>query len=267
MKCQKCQKEVFLPFQCPYCRGYFCSEHRLPENHECPRIDSARTPKEEIRPIIVQKQEPYEYTVSYGTAETKRKKVYFSNKELKHLTIAALLVFGIGLSLGLFSDTSYIMLIAFATILTASFLLHEIAHKIVAQREGLWAEFRLTLIGAVLTLISIITPLFKIISPGAVMIAGLADMKRAGKISIAGPATNMTLSTVFLALAFIFPNIGILALAAFFNAWMALFNLIPFGILDGFKIFMWDKKSWILAFSISLILLIFSYQQLNGPLF
>ncbi|HVP92413.1 MAG TPA: hypothetical protein VMS94_01590, partial [Acidobacteriota bacterium] len=157
--------------------------------------------------------------------------------------------------------------IAFAMILTASFLLHEIAHKIVAQREGLWAEFRLTLIGAVLTLISIITPLFKIISPGAVMIAGLADMKRAGKISIAGPATNMALSTVFLALAFIFPNIGILALAAFFNSWMALFNLIPFGILDGFKVFMWDKKSWILAFSISLILLIFSYQQLNVPLF
>jgi len=229
-------------------------------------MEYARISKEETRPIIVQKQEPYEYTVSYVPVET-RKKIYFSNKELTHLTIAALLVIGIGLSLGLFSDTSYMMLIAFATILTASFLLHEIAHKIVAQREGLWAEFRLTLIGAALTLISIITPLFKIISPGAVMIAGLADMKRAGKISIAGPATNMALSTVFLALAFIFPNIGILALAAFFNAWMALFNLIPLGILDGFKIFTWDKKSWILAFSISLILLIFSYQQLNVPLF
>ncbi|HVP92359.1 MAG TPA: hypothetical protein VMS94_01315, partial [Acidobacteriota bacterium] len=214
-------------------------------------MEYARISKEETRPIIVQKQEPYEYTVSYVPVET-RKKIYFSNKELTHLTIAALLVIGIGLSLGLFSDTSYMMLIAFATILTASFLLHEIAHKIVAQREGLWAEFRLTLIGAALTLISIITPLFKIISPGAIMIAGLADRKRAGKISIAGPATNMALSTVFLTLAFIFPNIGILALAAFFNAWMALFNLIPLGILDGFKIFTWDKKSWILAFSISL---------------
>jgi Zn-dependent protease len=267
MKCQKCQKEVFLPFQCPYCKGYFCSEHRLPENHECPRIEYARTPKEETRPIIVQKQEPYEYTVSYVPVETRRKKVYFSNKELTHLTIAALLVIGIGLSLGLFEATSYVMLIAFATILTASFLLHEIAHKIVAQREGLWAEFRLTLIGAALTLISIITPLFKIISPGAVMIAGLADMKRSGKISIAGPATNIVLSTIFLALTFLFPHLSILALAAFFNAWMALFNLIPIGILDGFKIFMWDKKSWILAFSLSLILLVFSYQQLNVPLF
>jgi Zn-dependent protease len=230
-------------------------------------MDYARMSKEETRPIIVQKQEPYEYTVSYVPVETKRKKIYFSNKEITHLTIAALLVIGVGLSLGLFSSMDYDMLIAFATILTASFFLHEIAHKITAQKEGLWAEFRLTLIGAILTLISIITPIFKIISPGAVMIAGLADMKRAGKISIAGPATNIALSTMFLALTLIFPNIAILALAAFFNAWMALFNLIPVGILDGFKVFMWDKKYWILAFSISLILLIFSYQQMNIQLF
>jgi len=264
MKCQKCQKEVFLPFRCPYCGDYFCSEHRLPENHECPRMDYARTSKEETRPVIVQKQEPYEYTVSYVPVETKRKKIYFSNKEIEHLTIAALLVIGVGLSLGFFYSMDYTMLIVFAVILTASFFLHEIAHKITAQKEGLWAEFRLTLFGGILTLISIITPIFKIISPGAVMIAGLADMKHAGKISIAGPATNMALSTMLLALAFLFPQyITMLALVAFINAWMAVFNLIPVGILDGFKVFIWDKRNWVLAFSISVVLLVFSYQQLN----
>jgi Zn-dependent protease len=234
-------------------------------------VEYARTPKEETRPIIIQKQKPYEYTVTYGPVETQRRKIYFSNKEVKHLTIAALLVTGVGLSLGLFSNisyTDYVTLIAFAMILTASFFLHEIAHKITAQKEGLWAEFRLTLIGAVLTLISIVAPLFKIISPGAVMIAGLGDIKRAGKISIAGPTTNMALSTMFLALVFLLPQyIAILALAAFYNAWMAVFNLIPLGILDGFKVFMWDKKNWVLAFIVSLILLIFSYQQLNIQLF
>lgn len=224
-------------------------------------MESARIPKEETRAIIVQKQEPYEYTVTYGPFETKRRIADFSNKEMMHLTIAALLVIGVGLSLGSFSGI--FMLIAFAMILTASFLLHEIAHKITAQKEGLWAEFRLTSIGAILTLISIIIPLFKIISPGAVMIAGLADTRRAGKISIAGPTTNTALSTVFLALAFLFPKLAILALVAFFNAWIAVFNLIPIGILDGFKVFMWDKKNWALAFIVSLILLIFSYQLLN----
>jgi Zn-dependent protease len=66
---------------------------------------------------------------------------------------------------------------------------------------------------------------------------------------------------MFLAGTFLFPQqIQILALAAFFNAWIALFNLIPLGILDGFKIFQWNKKDWVLAFTSSLILMIISYQ-------
>jgi len=226
-------------------------------------MEHARAPKEETQPIIVQKQKPYEYTISYAPTQPKTGKIHFSSKEIKHLTIAALLVIGVGLSLGLFSNlfyTDYVMLVTFTIILTTSFFLHEIAHKITAQREGLWAEFRLTLIGAILTLISIITPLFKIISPGAVMIAGFADMKSMGKTAIAGPMTNITLSTIFLAGTFLFPQqIDILALAAFFNAWIALFNLIPFGLLDGFKVFLWDKKIWALAFTASLVLTLISY--------
>jgi len=231
-------------------------------------MEHARAPKEETRPIIVQKQRPYEYTISYAPTRPKRGKIHFSSKEIKHLTIAALLVIGVGLSLGLFSNPSYVMLATFTIILTTSFFLHEIAHKIVAQREGLWAEFRLTLMGAILTLISIITPLFKIISPGAVMIAGFADIKNMGKTAIAGPLTNITLSMIFLAGNFLFPQqIQILALAAFFNAWIALFNLIPLGILDGFKIFQWNKKSWVLVFTPSLILTIISYKLVEKWLF
>jgi len=230
-------------------------------------MEHARAPKEETQPIIVQKQRPYEYTISYAPTQPKKGKIHFSSKEIKHLTIAALLVIGVGLSLGLFSNffyTDYVMLVTFTIILTTSFFLHEIAHKIVAQREGLWAEFRLTLIGTILTLISIITPLFKIISPGAVMVAGFADIKSIGKTSIAGPMTNITLSMMFLAGTFLFPQqISILALAAFINAWMAVFNLIPLGILDGFKVFQWNKKNWVLAFTSSLILMIISYQFIS----
>ncbi|MCD6493116.1 MAG: rhomboid family intramembrane serine protease [Archaeoglobaceae archaeon] len=35
MKCDVCGKEVYLPFKCKYCGGTFCSEHRLPEKHNC----------------------------------------------------------------------------------------------------------------------------------------------------------------------------------------------------------------------------------------
>jgi Zn-dependent protease len=40
---------------------------------------------------------------------------------------------------------------------------------------------------------------------------------------------------------------------------MAVFNLIPFGILDGYKIFSLNKKLWAAAFIPSVILAILSY--------
>jgi Zn-dependent protease len=259
MKCQRCGKEVFLPFRCPYCGGYFCSEHRLPENHDCPRIELARAPKKETKPIIVQKEKPYEYTVTHMPLEPKRK-IHFSNKEIKHLTIAALLVIAIGLSFSMNALGEPGFLVLSSIMLTASFLAHEIAHKLVAQKEGFWAEFRLIFTGAILTLLSIISPFFKIISPGAVMVGGFVDRESMGKISIAGPATNIVLSTIFLATALLLPqNTQIFAFGAIFNAWIALFNLIPFGMLDGFKIFLWNKAIWVLAFTISLILTVVSY--------
>jgi len=34
-KCEFCGEQIDLPFQCPFCNGYFCIQHRLPENHSC----------------------------------------------------------------------------------------------------------------------------------------------------------------------------------------------------------------------------------------
>jgi Zn-dependent protease len=53
-----------------------------------------------------------------------------------------------------------------------------------------------------------------------------------------------------------------LAPIAYFNAWIALFNLIPFAMLDGLKIFTWDKRIWVLAFTMSVALAVFSYRLL-----
>lgn len=260
MKCEKCQKEEILPFRCPYCGGYFCSEHRLPENHDCPKIELARAPKMETPKMIIQKQKPYEYTVSYGVLKPRWKRIRFSEKEIKHLAVAALLVIGVGFSLAQYISRDPYSLALLTLAFTMSFLLHEIAHKIAAQKKGFWAEFRLTLTGAILTLVSMLPFLpFKIISPGAVMVAGFADIKSVGKISLAGPTTNIILSTAFLATAFFVPQYFVIfMLCAFFNAWIALFNLIPFGMLDGFKVFLWNKMLWALAFVVSLILTIAS---------
>jgi Zn-dependent protease len=40
------------------------------------------------------------------------------------------------------------------------------------------------------------------------------------------------------------------------NAFIALFNLIPFGELDGRKILAWSPSRWAIAFAASIILLI-----------
>ena len=264
MNCGKCGQETFLPFQCAYCGGQFCAAHRLPENHDCSKMEKARVSKQE-EAVVLKKPSSYEYTVTFGSPSRMKGHVYFSPKEIKHLAGAVLLVLGIGLSSAIYSESLAlgnltIGLPIFAAILTISFFLHEMAHKVTAQKRGLWAEFRLTLWGAVLTLVSIISPLFKIIAPGAVMISGSTGIREMGKISLAGPTTNIALSAAFLGLAFVPSDIAwVFYLSALLNGFMAVFNLIPFGIFDGFKIFNWNKKIWGLAFAASLALTIATY--------
>ena len=199
------------------------------------------------------------YQYSYNLSPPKREKhFYFSYKEVKHIIVAAALVIGSGFSIGLYGFSwSWIVMAAFAAVMTMSFLVHEIAHKVMAQQAGMWAEFRLTTWGAVLTLASVFLP-FKMIAPGAMMIGGQApSAKEMVKISIAGVITNMIFAASFLGLAFGLPNSaysGMLFFAAYINSFMALFNLIPFGVLDGYKLFTLNKKTWILAFMPSVVL-------------
>jgi hypothetical protein len=52
-KCEQCGKEMIIPYECSFCGRYFCVEHRLPENHNCPNL-SPRTSLEwkvEEKPI------------------------------------------------------------------------------------------------------------------------------------------------------------------------------------------------------------------------
>ncbi len=254
-----------MPFQCPYCGGQFCTEHRLPENHSCQKIKLARTSRQKA--MLAAPQSSYEYTITMGNVRLNKKRVYFSFKELRHLIAAAVMVAGVGLSSVWYSSYTFGNLWVavgvfgiFAIILTVSFLSHEIAHKVVAQRRGLWAEFRLTLWGGLLTLFSMISPTFKIISPGAVMISGSSSLEEVGRISLAGPAMNISYSAVLSALALAPSEFqGIFSLAAFLNGFMAFFNIVPLGILDGFKIFQWNKKIWGVAFAVSLVLMIINY--------
>jgi len=141
-----------------------------------------------------------------------------------------------------------------ALIFMLIFISHELAHKMSAKYFGMWAEFRLNLFGIALTALSIISPLIKIISPGAVMISGVMDRRTVGKIAFAGPLTNIVLASFLYLMAF---QIHISSLTLMFlqgamlSAWMAAFNLIPIGMLDGAKVLWWSKPAWAAGFGIS----------------
>ncbi|MDR5656818.1 rhomboid family intramembrane serine protease [Halodesulfurarchaeum sp. HSR-GB] len=44
VRCDYCGREEGMPYQCRMCGGTFCSEHRLPENHDCPGLDQWEDP-------------------------------------------------------------------------------------------------------------------------------------------------------------------------------------------------------------------------------
>jgi len=263
MKCDACGQETLLPFQCPYCNGQFCEAHRLPENHNCPNIHLARAPKQE-EDYVVSRPTTYQYRVTLGSPRQHEGRVYFSLKEVEHLAVAVLLVIAVGVSSVLYGSviagpSLSVSIIAFTVILTVSFFIHEMAHKITAQRRGLWSEFRLTLWGSVVTLIFAFLPI-KFISPGAVMVAGAGDRKEIGVVSIAGPITNIVLSVLFLGTASASGKYSpIFLFGGFFNGYIAAFNLLPLGIFDGHKIFNWSKMIWGLAFAISAGLTVIGY--------
>jgi len=260
-RCEYCGEEVILPFRCSLCNRYYCPEHRLPENHNCPESWRARAPQPQPASALAP-DKSYDYTVSYDPQPTTRI-FWFSRTELKHLTLSTLLVIGVGLSMLVWNQPldprtiSLDRLLSLAAVFTSLYLLHEIAHKLTAQHYGLWAEFRLTLFGALITLLSIISPI-KLISPGAVVIAGPIDREVAGKTALAGPLTNLLLSIGSVALLLYFPG-SIAWYGAAFNAWIAMFNLLPFGIMDGWKVFRWNKLIWAVAFIASLALTAFTF--------
>lgn len=44
VECAICSTEVDMPFQCKYCKGPFCTDHRLPENHDCIGLENGWEP-------------------------------------------------------------------------------------------------------------------------------------------------------------------------------------------------------------------------------
>ena len=255
VKCDRCGVETYMPFRCRYCGGYFCDQHRLPEFHNC--TGAYAGPREAL--VQIGSYTPSGGFQSQYTASGYSRPYWFSRRELRDLAVGlTVIIFVPLLRLWDYLSEAPLLVVGAVTVLTLAFILHEIAHKFAAQRAGLWAEFRLSSLGLMLTLLSFflfqtsILPLM-IVAPGAVMIAGLLNLSDYGRISIAGPATNIAQALIYFVAqvaAVATDNVYLFLICDYgmiINSTLALFNLIPFGMFDGLKIFKWNWRVWLAA--------------------
>ena len=158
----------------------------------------------------------------------------------------------------------YYVVIALTAALTG-FIAHEMAHKFVARRLGFWAEFRMWPTGLFLSLITSIGG-FLFAAPGATMVQGLSprDVVGWGRTAIAGPITNLGFASAFYAAsvsAFLVHSdiFAPLLFLAVIQTLFATFNLLPFGLLDGAKVYRWGRARWLTAFVVSAAFLVVAY--------
>ena len=155
LKCEICGVDCDLPFKCNYCEHYYCPEHRLPESHDCSetwRVKAVRSARTIMPPPYAQE------TKSVLLPPRSRKAFRFGSAEKKHLVLGTVLVTAAGISFFLGATFSLPGLILATVLFSTGFILHELAHKYVAQGYGLWAEFRLNLTGVLLTALSVFSP-------------------------------------------------------------------------------------------------------------
>jgi Zn-dependent protease len=148
------------------------------------------------------------------------------------------------------SDYLFYLILSMVTV-GVGFVLHELAHKFTAMKYGYWAEFRKDNIMLLVAVVMAALVGVVFAAPGATMIYGTGiTREQNGKISAAGPLTNLILCVPF-ALVLLasggvgFENyrnlasaIGMIGLQV--NAMIAAFNLLPISVLDGRKILAWN---------------------------
>ncbi len=163
--------------------------------------------------------------------------------------------------------------IIFLAVTLVTFVLHELAHKFVAQKFGAVAFYKMwpqgILIGILTMLLSPVLML-KFISPGAVEIqqyrfskwrkkrygfgqgiAGGLTMDEMGLISVSGPLVNFAIAAISALIGGYF-----FGLLASLNSILAFFNMLPVKPLDGSKILLWKPSVWVFLQICAIALLI-----------
>ncbi len=220
----------------------------------------------------------------YIYPEPPRRGVHFSATEVRQLGIAILALsaaftvvtlnpfLGGSLNLDLFTDPlagiGFFFLAALVSV-ASGVGLHEIMHKVTANRYGHWAEFRYSRQGLLMAFLFAFLG-FVFGAPGATYIAGMVTPEQNGRISAAGPLTNIVLGLGFVGVLFLLAPAAQTVYVAFLlfilfeyaasvNLILAGFNMIPIMPLDGAKVWAWNKAVWIGIVAVVLVVLFGGY--------
>jgi Zn-dependent protease len=144
------------------------------------------------------------------------------------------------------------------------FVLHELAHRIVARNYGAEAHFVANDRWLILSVIIALAGFF-IAAPGAVWHRGYLTPRQGGQIALAGPATNLVLALVFLLAYPLLYQSGLQGdwfyllclVGVSLNAWLGLFNMIPAGPFDGAKVLAWNTVIFGVTVAIGIVLTFF----------
>jgi Zn-dependent protease len=122
------------------------------------------------------------------------------------------------------------------------FLLHELAHKVVAIRVGQIAAFKADYAMLGFAVAAGLAG-FLFAAPGAVYHRGTITKRENGLISVAGPVTNLLLAAIFFVPFVLGPGFlgSVGQMGVIVNLGLAAFNMIPFGPLDGRSVRDWSE--------------------------
>jgi Zn-dependent protease len=125
-------------------------------------------------------------------------------------------------------------------------ILHELAHRVVARSFGADAYF-VANNGMLLFSIVLAFTGFLFAAPGAVWHRGATSNRQLGLIAAAGPIVNIVLALLFAAALLLTQNTQLsplvelgLVMGYLINGLLAVFNMLPFGPLDGAKVLAWN---------------------------
>ena len=282
----ECEEVESLPFKCKLCEQYYCAKHRLPEQHDCPRISVYQTEeykKAKAAPFktkteVQEKKRKREHHKKYYTPQDiEQKSVQIDSKDrfLTRSSLFSIFAFKKNINNVLFA-TFYISII----VTLNSLIDLTLYSKIPLSVDFLWtlltifvsiiiiygghlllqnyfAKVQNIRSGNVIWKQGLLIGLFGIIAPIMLIPSYLvfrdfeSDSKKRGITALSG-IVWILFWQIFILFALVFELFPVyvlfgLSIIPFFMLFFVMFLLIPFGISNGKYISMWNRKLvWIL---------------------